>query len=91
MKPEWFEELFGRSMEKYDQLRLEMADEAGEQEKLLERIRVSPLSIVKIELKVGVRSKTRLFCRSGKTIRASESGKEDCKTWMWRTGSGERL
>ena len=40
MKTEWFEELFGRSMEKYDRLKKEMTDEAGEQEKLLERIRV---------------------------------------------------
>jgi len=40
VKTEWFEELFGRSMEKYDRLKKEMTDEAGEQEKLLERIRV---------------------------------------------------
>ena len=60
VKPEWFEDLFGRSMEKYDPLRLELADEAGEQQKLLERIRVSMCRIVCNKAEVGFRKKTRL-------------------------------
>lgn len=41
MKTEWFEDMFGRSLEKYDQLRDDIVAEADEQDKLLERIRVS--------------------------------------------------
>ena len=41
MKTEWFEEIFGKSLDKYDGLREDMNAEEKEQEILLERIRVS--------------------------------------------------
>lgn len=40
VKTEWFEDLFGKSMEKYDRLKDEMIAEVGLQERLLEQIRV---------------------------------------------------
>ena len=41
VKTEWFEDLFGKALEKYDKLRDEMAGEVRTQEQLLEKIRVS--------------------------------------------------
>lgn len=41
VKPEWFEDIFGKGMEKYDRVQRDMGDEAQRQEALLERIRVS--------------------------------------------------
>jgi programmed cell death 6-interacting protein len=41
VKTEWFEEIFGKSMEKYERLREEIEGEARKQDDLLERIRVS--------------------------------------------------
>lgn len=41
VKPEWFEDIFGKGMEKYEKLLREMVDEAAKQDELLERIRVS--------------------------------------------------
>jgi programmed cell death 6-interacting protein len=42
VKTEWFEEIFGRGMEKYERLRGEMEEEGRKQDELLEKIRVSP-------------------------------------------------
>ncbi|WWC90377.1 pH-response regulator protein palA/RIM20 [Kwoniella dendrophila CBS 6074] len=39
VKTEWFEDLFGRSLEKYDRIREEMNAEGGKQDALLEHIR----------------------------------------------------
>jgi len=44
VKTEWFEEIFGRGMEKYERLRGEMEEEGRKQDELLEKIRVSPKS-----------------------------------------------
>ncbi len=44
VKTEWFEDMFGRSLEKYDRLKDELAVEAAEQDKLLESIRVGTLA-----------------------------------------------
>jgi len=44
VKTEWFEEIFGRGMEKYERLRGEMEEEGRKQDELLEKIRVSPNS-----------------------------------------------
>jgi hypothetical protein len=41
VKTEWFEEIFGRGMEKYERLRGEMEEEGRKQDELLEKIRVS--------------------------------------------------
>lgn len=41
VKPEWFEDIFGKGMEKYERVQRDMGDEAQRQETLLERIRVS--------------------------------------------------
>jgi programmed cell death 6-interacting protein len=42
VKTEWFEEIFGRAMEKYERLKVEMEEEGVKQDELLEKIRVSP-------------------------------------------------
>ncbi|ORY32117.1 BRO1-like domain-domain-containing protein [Naematelia encephala] len=39
VKPEWFETLFGKSLEKYDRLKEELDRDANKQEQLLEEIR----------------------------------------------------
>ncbi|RSH85698.1 pH-response regulator protein palA/rim20 [Saitozyma podzolica] len=39
VKPEWFEDIFGKGMEKYERVQRDMGDEAQRQEALLERIR----------------------------------------------------
>jgi programmed cell death 6-interacting protein len=44
VKPEWFEDLFGRRLERYDKVKKDMEGEAIEQERLLEQIRVSHIS-----------------------------------------------
>jgi len=41
VKTEWFEDIFGRGMEKYEKLRGEMDEEGKKQDGLLEQIRVS--------------------------------------------------
>ena len=43
VKPEWFEGIFEKALEKYEGVRADMAREGGKQEALLERIRVSCL------------------------------------------------
>ena len=44
VKPELFEGMFGKEMEKYDRFRQDLDAEAGRQEQLLAQIRVSPTS-----------------------------------------------
>jgi programmed cell death 6-interacting protein len=68
VKTEWFEELFGRSIEKYDRLRDEMATETIEQDKLLERIRVSFFSSFRRYPSSRCRSRTTPSCPSEKMI-----------------------
>lgn len=41
VKPEWFEGIFGKGMEKYERVQKDMADEVSRQEAILDRIRVS--------------------------------------------------
>jgi programmed cell death 6-interacting protein len=56
VKTEWFEEIFGRGMEKYERLRGEMEEEGRKQDELLEKIRVSSTaSSERSELRVRVR------------------------------------
>jgi hypothetical protein len=46
VRTEWFEEIFGKSMEKYERVKGEMLDEVRKQDGLLEQIRVGPLLIL---------------------------------------------
>lgn len=46
VRTEWFEEIFGKSMEKYERVKEEMLDEVRKQDGLLEQIRVGPLLIL---------------------------------------------
>lgn len=41
MRTEWFEDIFGKSLEKYEKLKEEMLEETRKQDGLLEQIRVS--------------------------------------------------
>jgi programmed cell death 6-interacting protein len=43
VKPEWFEGIFDKGMEKYERVQKDMADEVPRQEALLDQIRVSRL------------------------------------------------
>lgn len=42
VKTEWFEDIFGKSLEKYEKLKEEMMEEVRRQDSLLEEIRVRP-------------------------------------------------
>jgi programmed cell death 6-interacting protein len=41
VKTEWFEDIFGKGLEKYERLKEEMMEEVRKQDGLLEQIRVS--------------------------------------------------
>lgn len=41
VKPEWFEDIFDKSLAKYDDVKKDMENEAARQERLLAKIRVS--------------------------------------------------
>lgn len=59
VKPEWFENLFEKSLGKYDGVKKDMESEVARQERLLERIRVSGMHTLEAEL--TSRSRTQHF------------------------------
>lgn len=92
VKPEWFEDIFGKGMDKYEKLRREMVDEAAKQDELLERIRVSFAAIdPRAIADTWLRRRTRPSWQTGRTTPGCARGSVGCRRWTWRTGNGGRL
>lgn len=88
VKTEWFEDLFGKAMEKYDKLKDEMAGEDRTQEQLLERIRVGHSSHVR-RMRLMHQTQNEEFLAQRKDdprIKARERSLQemDQAYWKWR-------
>jgi hypothetical protein len=54
VKTEWFEDIFGKGLEKYEKLKEELMEEVRKQDSLLEEIRVSLITRFSITIHCSV-------------------------------------